>query len=796
MAFPQSLLDDIKARVSLEAVARAHNIALRREGSELKGLSPFQKEKTPSFTINESKGIWKDFSSDKGGNDIFSLEMALTGGTFVRAVEELAAMAGVQLPGKPLGTPRAAPAQQQEAPPPAAPRGRRELVQAYNYPDADGGLLYQVCRFQFRMPDGAFETDERGRVKKTFAQRRPYGPETGRWIWGLGSGEYMRKGPGADWYTFNETNFAKFGYRERATLEDSVEHGLYHLDELLEERAQGEDARIIWLPEGEKDVDTLRGWGLVATTNSGGAKNWRPHHAEQFQGLRVVIPIDNDKAGRERGHKIAFSLRGIAEWVKLIDWRDHWTDVPEGGDVTDWAVAARGDRDKLLGVLGGLKDWTPAPPESLFNAQRFVDLDRPGREYEWLIKHLITRGETSVWYGPPSCGKSFLITDAALAIARGVSWFNQRVRQGLVIYVAAEGGLGLRKRLRAWRKTHNVTADENLPFVLLPTPLNIFVNEVDLNKLMTEIRAWAAFYDVPLELIVLDTLAAVTAGANENASEHMGLALSRCRRIAIDTGAHVALVHHTPKEGDNPRGWTGITGNVENVVQVLPGTDQLDFEETPMGRIGRKVRSFVTRKQKDEEDDFKRSFVLKQVQLGIDADGDPITSCVVAQVGAAAEPVSYGSNRIVPAGYKILTGNNLILMRALQKALKEKAVPSPKGVKAPEFTYCVKIGDWQEAMRSILYTNDPDDPQGRKLRQRVKKAVERTYDGGRYDWTIPAMSLIGKDGEWVWRTDRKVHEIDPPPPPEERRMREDQQPDMLLAPDEDPTMRDPLDENR
>lgn len=794
MAFPDALLDDIKARVTLEAVARAGGVALKKEGSEWKALSPFVKEKTPSFTINEQKKIWKCFSSGKGSNDIFSLHMALANVTFVRAVEDLAAMAGVQLPGKPSpGARSTAPAQQdqgdaqQEQAAPQQPRGKRTLTKVYDYPDADGGLIYQVCRFQFQLPNGAPEKDDRGRIKKTFAQRRPYAGEPGRFVWGLGAGEYMRKGPSADWYAFNEQSFERWGYRERIAIEDSVEHGLYRFDELVEERSQGDDARIIWLPEGEKDADTLVEWGLFATTNSGGAKNWRDYHAQQFFGLCVVIPIDNDKAGRERGHKVALSLRGIAKWVKVLDPRDYWSDAPEGGDITDWKVAANGSRDKLMAVLAKTPDWTPAPPESAFNAQRFVDLDRPGREYEWLIKNLITRGETSVWYGPPSCGKSFLITDAALHVARGNTWFGQRVRQGLVIYIAAEGGLGLRKRLRAWRKAFGVTADENVPFVLLPTPVNIFANDIDLQKLLIEIKAWAAFYDVPLELIVFDTLAAVTPGANENSSEHMGMALSRTRKLAMDTGAHVALVHHTPAQGDNPRGWTGIVGNVENVIQIVM-TDQVDFEEGPGGeKQGRKLRSFVTRKQKDEESDFTRNFVLKQVLLGQDPDGDPITSCIVGPVyGASQMAQAYGGgNKIVPAGYKVMGGNNFKLMRALALAFKEKRVANPPGVKCPEMTYCVKVADWQEAMRTMLYTNDPSDPDGIRLRRRVSKAVERTYDGGTYDWTSPKMGLIGKDKEWVWRTDQKVHEIDPPPPPPEgRRTREDEP--MLLAPGEDP----------
>ncbi len=70
---------------------------LRKAGREWKGLSPFNKEKTPSFFVNDQKAMWFDFSSGKNGN-IFDFVMATEGVSFPEAVERLAGQAGVPLP--------------------------------------------------------------------------------------------------------------------------------------------------------------------------------------------------------------------------------------------------------------------------------------------------------------------------------------------------------------------------------------------------------------------------------------------------------------------------------------------------------------------------------------------------------------------------------------------------------------------------------------------------------------------------------------------------------------------------
>src|SRR5205807_10363589 len=93
---PPSFLDEVRARLPVSEVV-GRRVKLRRQGREYIGLSPFNQEKTPSFTVNDQKGFYHDFSSGKHG-DIFGFVMETEGLTFPEAVERLAGMAGLPVP--------------------------------------------------------------------------------------------------------------------------------------------------------------------------------------------------------------------------------------------------------------------------------------------------------------------------------------------------------------------------------------------------------------------------------------------------------------------------------------------------------------------------------------------------------------------------------------------------------------------------------------------------------------------------------------------------------------------------
>jgi DNA primase len=96
MRFPPQFLDEIRARLPVSEVV-GRRVKLKKAGREWKGLSPFNKEKTPSFFVNDQKQAWFDFSSGKNGS-IFDFVMLTEGVSFPEAVERLAGIAGIPLP--------------------------------------------------------------------------------------------------------------------------------------------------------------------------------------------------------------------------------------------------------------------------------------------------------------------------------------------------------------------------------------------------------------------------------------------------------------------------------------------------------------------------------------------------------------------------------------------------------------------------------------------------------------------------------------------------------------------------
>jgi putative DNA primase/helicase len=169
--------------------------------------------------------------------------------------------------------------------------GRPRIVATYDYTDATGELIFQVCRF---MP-------------KDFRQRRPDGQ--GGWVWKTAGMKLC----------------------------------LYRLPELLAAVAAG---RTIYVAEGEKSVDLLRGLGLPATCSPGGAGKWRPHYSPALTGADVVLLPDNDEPGRDHAAKVAAALKGFAKTVRMLALPG----LPEKGDAYDW-IAAGGTRDALETLL-------------------------------------------------------------------------------------------------------------------------------------------------------------------------------------------------------------------------------------------------------------------------------------------------------------------------------------------------------------------------------------------------------------------------------------------------------------
>ena len=166
----------------------------------------------------------------------------------------------------------------------------------------------------------------------------------------------------------------------------------YLLPELVKAVAAGE---TVYIPEGEKDVDSLRAIGFAATTNPGGCKKWRSEYSEHLRGADVVVLPDNHLEGREHGDQVVASLRGIAGHIRVLDIGKHWAECPDKGDISAW-LAAGGSAEKLKAIVDAL-------PEVL------VSVDNVSSGPEWAApKDIPTKlakvADFSVEFLPPSIG--------------------------------------------------------------------------------------------------------------------------------------------------------------------------------------------------------------------------------------------------------------------------------------------------------------------------------------------------------------------------------------------------------
>lgn len=233
----------------------------------------------------------------------------------------------------------------------------------------------------------------------------------------------------------------------------------------------------------------------------------------------------------------------------------------------------------------------------------------------WLIKGVLPEAELVVLYGASGSGKSFLALDMAASLARGLPWRTKRTRQVPVVYVAAEGAGGFRNRMQAYCVNAGIQLDD-LDIGVVHAAPNLLERQ-DAIDLVKAIKAWGE-----PRLIIIDTLAQVTPGGNENAGEDMGKVLTHCKRIRERTGAVIMLVHHSGKDAaKGARGWSGLKAAADAELEVVR-------EAT-----GRRIK---VSKQKDGEDGLEWGFALDTVSLGVDEDGDQVGSCVVVDAALPA----------------------------------------------------------------------------------------------------------------------------------------------------------------
>ena len=241
---------------------------------------------------------------------------------------------------------------------------------------------------------------------------------------------------------------------------------------------------------------------------------------------------------------------------------------------------------------------------------------RPKREP--MIKGILDRGASSLLYGETNSGKTFVGLDMGVHVAHSPSWRDHKVRQGIVCYIAAEGGLGLEERLTAYRLHHDIN-ETGVPLYILPASVDLCSSDADTTEMIDELKRLGH-----VEFIIIDTLSRVLAGGNENAPDDMGAFVQNLDKIRGAIGAHIMVIHHTGKDG--ARGARGHS--------LLRAAMDTEIEVTNAAGI---ITVAIT-KQRDYATDGSFVFKLESVEIGRDEDNEAITSCVLVPMESSAAP--------------------------------------------------------------------------------------------------------------------------------------------------------------
>jgi len=302
--------------------------------------------------------------------------------------------------------------------------------------------------------------------------------------------------------------------------------------------------------------------------------------------------------------------------VNTIDDFDNLSELPE-------VIEAKAE--------AGVTEAVKAARFMVFDAIDFIKRDKAS----WFIKGVLPRANFGVFYGASGSGKSFFVFDMMAALAQGLNWRGRKTTKARVLWIAAEGQEDMRKRVQGFCQHYKINpADFAMKFIAnAPNLLKV----EDVKALIKQIKNAGEF-----DVIVVDTLAQVMPGGDENSGEDMGKVMGHCGEITRQTGAMVGPVHHSGKDASRgARGWSGLRAACDFEYEIV--------------REGEDRAASIT-KMKGGADGGAFGFRLQTIIVGQDEDGDDETTCVLqftdstpATIAASKTPAGANQKRVMSA---------------------------------------------------------------------------------------------------------------------------------------------------
>jgi hypothetical protein len=393
-------------------------------------------------------------------------------------------------------------------------------------------------------------------------------------------------------------------------------------------------------------------------------------------------------------------------------------DLAPKGDVSDW-LAAWGSRERLEMLAAEAPLYRPAAPDSQPSAGnggglQLVGFDemRPRLKDAYLVKKLLGSSALVVVFGAPGTGKTYWALHVSLHIAAGADCFGRRVRRCGVVYVAAEAGRGIENRIAAAK--YEFKWPETMPFAAIVEPLNLCTGTEDTERLIATVLGFQ-LDGFKAEFIVVDTLSRTMGGGSEDQSADMGAFVANIDRLRAATGATIMIVHHSGKEAARgARGHSLLRGAVDTEIEVSRDADT-GF-----------CLAQVT-KQREYPTEGKLYFSIRQVELGIDAEGDAVTACVIDEEDRPA-----GARSRKPK----LSSAQQRALQLLQTAIDEAGEIPPASNHIPANTRCVT----EELWRRYCYQGGISAGDQNAKRMAFTRAAE----------ALVATACVGKWDPFVW----------------------------------------------
>jgi RecA-family ATPase len=199
-------------------------------------------------------------------------------------------------------------------------------------------------------------------------------------------------------------------------------------------------------------------------------------------------------------------------------------------------------------------------------------------EKKWVLDQVFGVGDIGMVYGPPGCGKTFVIIDLILNLCMGTQWalrFNVE-RPLNIAYCAGEGTGGLPARFEAACQYYEIGDLHN--FTYYKTVPQLYEDAGDQTTIRHFIAHWQSRQQAKevesLDVLVIDTLHTATVAAEENSSTDMGKVLQCCRLASESLGCAVILVHHTNKSGTAERGSSSLRGAMDFMLEIRKASEE------------------------------------------------------------------------------------------------------------------------------------------------------------------------------------------------------------------------------